>query len=354
MNKKAKEGNFLTDIWYLAMPGRALKKGQMKNLVILDRCVLLGRDNEGSVFCLRDLCPHRGMPLSQGQFDGKELECCYHGWRFSCEGTCVAIPSLGPDTDFKTEKVKVFRYAVKEQNGNIWVYIPDTYRMEYNIHENALLSLPIDQEKSFRFVSSHELPCDVDNAVTGLIDPAHVPHVHASWWWRSKKKQKKKQKNFVPTGLGFKMVAHKPGENAKVYRLFKKKIEIEITFSIPGIRVEHIRYGKTGEIVLLTALTPITEQSTMLHQFFYSNIRVLNALFPLLKMVGNVFIGQDVEILNKQKEGLRQHPPQMLVGEADQQARWYFKLKESYREAARKQEPVNHPLKEKTRLTWYS
>src|SRR5437762_100035 len=61
---------------------------------MLGEPVLLGRDEAGAVFALRDICPHRGMPLSAGNFDGGEIECCYHGWRFAPDGRCTAIPSL--------------------------------------------------------------------------------------------------------------------------------------------------------------------------------------------------------------------------------------------------------------------
>ncbi len=348
------EKTLLTDIWYLVMPGRLLKKGQTIGKIILNRNMVFGRDKNGNIFCLKDLCPHRGVPLSHGLFDGREIECCYHGWRFNGEGTCTKIPAIGDNPDFNTEKVKVFRYAVKEINGNIWVYIPPTYRMKYEVDEDAIADFPLNPDKKFRFVSAHTLECDLDNAVIGLIDPAHVPHVHASWWWRSKKKQKKKQKRFFASKLGFVMAAHKPGTNSKVYNLFKRKLAIEITFSIPGIRVEHIRYGKKGEIVLLTALTPLTDNTTELNQFLYSNIPLVNFLFPILRPIGKVFINQDVQVIKKQKEGLKYDPPLMLIGEADEQAKWYYKLKENFIKSATEKTPLEHPLKEETHLTWYS
>lgn len=348
-----RDKELLTDIWYLAMAGHQLKKGQLIGKVILNRNMVFGRDDEGNIFCLRDLCPHRGVPLSYGNFDGKEIECCYHGWIFNGQGVCTKIPALG-DSAYDTEKIKVFKFPVKEINGNIWVYIPATYRMNYEVMEDAIADFPVSPEKKFMYVSTHELACDLDNAVIGLIDPAHVPNVHASWWWRSKKKQKRKQKKFIPSKMGFVMAAHQPASNSKVYNLFKKNLEIEITFSIPGVRVEHIRYGKKGEIVLLTTLSPLTDHTTELNQFFYTNIPLVRLLFPIIRPIGKVFINQDVAVVNKQKEGLKYDPPLMLVGEADQQARWYYKLKDNFRKAVREKEPLEHPLKENTVLTWYT
>ena len=47
--------------------------------------------------------------------------------------------ALGENTYYHTEKIKVFRYEVKEFNGNIWVYIPATFRMKYQANEEQLL-----------------------------------------------------------------------------------------------------------------------------------------------------------------------------------------------------------------------
>ena len=82
----------------------------------------MGRDRAGAVFALRDICPHRGMPLSFGAFDGTELECCYHGWRFATDGRCTLIPSLVPGQAFDLARIAVARYPAREVQGNIWVF----------------------------------------------------------------------------------------------------------------------------------------------------------------------------------------------------------------------------------------
>ena len=62
---------------------------------------LLGRDAaRRASLRLRDICPHRGMPLSAGRLDGGEVECRYHGWRFAADGRCTAIPSLAAGQRF--------------------------------------------------------------------------------------------------------------------------------------------------------------------------------------------------------------------------------------------------------------
>src|SRR5690606_651066 len=85
---------FLRNIWYFALPSTALRRGRMTARRLLGEPLLFGRAADGTPFALRDVCPHRGIPLSYGRFDGAEIECCYHGWRFDTGGRCTAIPSL--------------------------------------------------------------------------------------------------------------------------------------------------------------------------------------------------------------------------------------------------------------------
>src|SRR5690348_382067 len=92
---------FLKDVWYFATPGGAVARGAFIAKTLLGEPLLIGRDADGAVFAFRDVCPHRGIPLSCGRFDGREIECCYHGWRFSTDGRCTAIPSLVEGQEFE-------------------------------------------------------------------------------------------------------------------------------------------------------------------------------------------------------------------------------------------------------------
>lgn len=112
----------LREAWYYAVAGRRLKPRAMLAKVMLGEPVLIGRDATGAPFALRDLCPHRGMRLSAGNFDGREVECCYHGWRFDTGGQCTAIPALVPGQTFAPSRVHVRSYPVREVQGNIWVF----------------------------------------------------------------------------------------------------------------------------------------------------------------------------------------------------------------------------------------
>jgi phenylpropionate dioxygenase-like ring-hydroxylating dioxygenase large terminal subunit len=86
--------NFLRNLWYFALHSHALKAGQIRQKTILGEPYVFGRTSKGEAFALRDLCPHRGVPLSTGRMADDTVECPYHGWRFKPSGQCSLIPSL--------------------------------------------------------------------------------------------------------------------------------------------------------------------------------------------------------------------------------------------------------------------
>ncbi len=343
------DSELLFDYWYVAVHGPKLARGAMLPVKLLGIDVLLVRGNDGSVSALKDFCPHRGIPLRHGSFDGCEVECCYHGWRFDMQGVCTAIPSLIEQKDIS--KIKTGRFECVEKDGLIWVYV--TTPAKPKAPEIPPPDMPAPINGGFKLVDSLHFPCMIDHAVIGLMDPSHGPYVHKSWWWRTKRSMHEKSKNFAPTPRGFKMVAHRPSSNSFAYKILGGAPMTEIAFQLPGLRTEHITIGKRA-VVLLTALTPIDETNTQLHQFMYTNMPLLNLLKPLLLPFGRAFLQQDLKIVKMQQEGLRPgHASLMLMGDADAQALWYYRLKKEAQAAASEDRAFENPLREKT-LRWRS
>ena len=118
---------FLKDCWWFAALSGDLVSGKLQRYVFHGEPVLLGRDLDGRVYAIRDICPHRAAPLSAGEMirDGKGgacvVQCCYHGWTFDTAGTCTSVPSLTPDQAMDVEKIKVRSYAVREVQGIVWI-----------------------------------------------------------------------------------------------------------------------------------------------------------------------------------------------------------------------------------------
>ncbi len=339
---------FLHNIWYHAMPAAHLRAGQMQKAEIMGQPLLFMRDTAGRATAIRDVCPHRGIPLSYGRFDGREVECCYHGWRFTTQGQCCAIPSLVGDEGVNVEKIRVRHYAVHEANGQLWIYMGDTA----NADPSFVPTLPGITDRVPAVTIQQPFPCHIDHAVVGLMDPAHGPFVHQSWFWRSARSIHEKVKVFAPRPFGWAMVRHRPSKNSKAYKILGGAPETEITFKLPGVRVEHIQVGR-HHVVNLTCVTPINDTQTMVTNSLYWTSPWLNLLKPVVRFFAGVFLGQDKRAVEMQQEGLKHEKNLLLIKDADTQARWYYQLKREYAASREENREFVNPVKECT-LRWRS
>src|ERR1700731_2937120 len=109
---------FLRNLWSRAAQAGDVRAGRMIRRILLGEPVLLGRMTDGEAFALRDICPHRGVPLSAGKIcaDGT-VECAYPGWRFAADGACRAIPSLVEGQALEPSRIRVNSYPLREQDG---------------------------------------------------------------------------------------------------------------------------------------------------------------------------------------------------------------------------------------------
>ena len=338
----------LREAWYYAAPSRKVRPGRMLARTMLGEPVLLGRDRGGTVFALRDICPHRGMPLSEGRFDGREIECCYHGWRFTADGHCTAIPSLADGQTFDLGRIAVRRYPAREVQGNVWAY--------FGSDPAAAPDIPVldgfAASVAPRVVETMRFAAAIDHAVVGLMDPAHGPFVHRAWWWRSAASIHEKAKAFEPSPWGFTMSRHAPSSNSRAYRLLGGAPETEIAFRLPSVRIEQIRAGRYA-VTNLTALTPVDDRTTEVNHCIYWNAPWLSVLKPLLLPYVRAFLRQDRDIMQRQQKGLRFDPVLSLIDDADTQARWYYRLKQEYRRAGAEGREFENPVEPRT-LRWRS
>jgi phenylpropionate dioxygenase-like ring-hydroxylating dioxygenase large terminal subunit len=337
----------LREVWYFAVTGGRVGRRRMLAKTLLGEPLLIGRDGAGQVFALRDLCPHRGIPLSCGAFDGTEIECCYHGWRFATDGRCIAIPSLVEGQSFDLSRIRAKAYPAREVQGNIWVFFGEDPAAAPEIPE-----LPDIGDAVPDLFESVLFPARIDHAVIGLMDPAHGPFVHRAWWWRSRRSIHEKAKPFAPAPWGFRMVRHAPSSNSRAYRILGGAPETEITFRLPSVRIEHIRAGR-HVLCNLTAVTPIDDERTEINHAIYWTMPWLAPLKPVLRPFVRSFLRQDRDIMAKQSVGLAHEPPLLLVNDADVQAKWYYRLKNEYLRARGEGRPFVNPVKERV-LRWRS
>ena len=363
--RQAPDALMLTGFWYRALPADRVHRHQLRKAMLLEIPLVIGRDRLGQPFALRDSCPHRGMPLHGGKFDGENLECSYHGWQFDVHnGQCQLIPSLTQDQTLKVDRIYAGSYPCEEQDNFIWVYIPDPGPQGAGFTKPAEApdGAPQIEKFSAKFNLAYlqaEMPVSIDHGIIGLMDPAHGPFVHQAWWWRSRHSIHEKTKNFEPIPNGFRMSAHTPSSNSAPYKLLRlyadaDSITTTIDFVLPNIRTETIRAGRYW-FSSLTTVTPITRSHCRIDVVAAWNLfRWLPFGPELLKFVFAKFVEQDRRTMEMQAEGLKHSPHLMLIDDADRPAKWYFQLKAAHLDAKRTGEPMKHPMAGPITLKWRS
>ncbi|MGH9528595.1 MAG: Rieske 2Fe-2S domain-containing protein [Terriglobales bacterium] len=363
--RETPDSAMLFGFWYRAAAGNQIPRSGLHKATLLEIPLVVGRDAKGTPFALRDACPHRGMPLSCGKFDGQQVECSYHGWRFDAHtGQCQLIPSLTADQKLKVDRIYAGSYACEEHDDFIWVFITEPAPQGAGFTKAAAPPFVAPRVAIFSdaYKTAHlsaELPCGVDHGVIGLMDPAHGPFVHQAWWWRSGKSIHEKKKNFEPIPDGFRMSAHTPSSNSAPYKLLRlyadaDSIRTTIDFVLPNLRLETIRAGKYW-FSSLTTVTPITRAHCRIDVVAAWNIfRWIPFSAELLKFVFAKFVEQDRKTMEDQAEGLKHNPHLMLIDDADRPAKWYFQLKAAHLESIRTGGEMKHPMAGPVTLKWRS
>ncbi|GMR08286.1 MAG: nitrite reductase small subunit NirD [Gammaproteobacteria bacterium] len=75
------------------------------------------RTADDEVFALRDACPHKGGPLSQGIVHGKRVSCPLHDWKIQLDSGKAVAPDEGCAASFpvKLEGEKLFISTVPNE-----------------------------------------------------------------------------------------------------------------------------------------------------------------------------------------------------------------------------------------------
>jgi phenylpropionate dioxygenase-like ring-hydroxylating dioxygenase large terminal subunit len=357
------DAGFLWDFWYPALRSTEVTGKRLATAMLLEVPLVVGRTSEGRAFAMRDSCPHRGIPLSYGRFDGKTVECSYHGWRFeACTGRCVEIPSLTSQDKLKVERIFAGHYPCEERDGYFWVYMasrgrpaaasaPGT-RLAETIPAAPRLSVFSEEYKITHLAC--DLPSHVDQGIIGLMDPAHGPFVHQSWYWRSRHSIHEKEKKFEPIPNGFRMSPHTPSSNSAPYRMLQKytgePVTTTIDFVLPNIRTEEIRSGK----LWFSSRATVTPVKRDLCRIDFA--AAWNLLLPvwIFRIFAQKFLRQDQETMILQAEGLKHNPRLMLIDDADRPAKWYFGLKANLMESRRTGRAMVHPISGPVTLHWRS
>ncbi len=320
----------LKDYWYVACLSSELPAGRLLARTILGTPLVVFRDAAGAPAALFDRCLHRNARLSAGDcFDGK-VGCPYHGWVYDASGACVEIPSLGPaqcaqalDAHGHAEAGlqrapadvgRVRRFEVKEQDGLVFVFLGDDVA-----HARAEpFRVPKWGEAGWlTYFMVTRFPNGVTNLVENFMDVPHTVFVHKGWFRNRKLKpvpavvERRRGEVLVTyeqqqdelTGAGFLM---NPTGEPMVHTDH---------FFVPNVtRVDYL-WGQRSGYVISSQVTPIGPLDSLVYTsisyrlpFDVPGDLLARGLRRFMKWYTTQVIGQDVDIMRVQREGLTSAP----------------------------------------------
>jgi phenylpropionate dioxygenase-like ring-hydroxylating dioxygenase large terminal subunit len=281
--------------WYPILESRQLSRNKPLGVMRLGERLVLWREANGHIACMRDRCPHRSAMLSRGKIRDGCIECPYHGLRFASDGRCTIIPANGCDAAVP-DGFNLAPIAVREEHGVVWYW--------YGARQPTA-ELPWPSEIAELGGNAVSIHYDADipqlRAVENVFDFHHLNFVHR---WT------------IP-GVGPRVDDFKTAQNGGEIRFsgtlrqertwIKNDSQFSAKFRFPGVCSI-----KSGRIDIALAVTPIDAKRTWIWTRYnhhclpsYLGGGVLSRLFAILDYF--VFKFQDIHVLRSQLDPVGRH-----------------------------------------------
>ena len=170
-------GDLFRQYWIPVLPVSFLSEsgGMPRRVKLLGENLVLFRNGRGVVGLIGAYCSHRLAPLFFGRIEDDGLRCPYHGWKYGPEGTCLEMPNVPAEQQFR-EDIHHPGYRCVEEAGIIWTYMGAS-RTPPPLPQFEFMKVPQEQRiyRPFRQESNYL------QAMEGGIDPTHVMWLHSPY-----------------------------------------------------------------------------------------------------------------------------------------------------------------------------
>ena len=144
-----------------------------KAIRIMGEDLVAFRAKNGTMGVMHRHCAHRGASLEYGIITQDGIQCCYHGWTYSVDGTLKEAPCEQDDTRLK-ETVCQGAYPAFERNGLVFAYLGPPERQP-----------PFPEIDSYGFPEDTKLvafsniyPCNWLQVYENIMDHMHTAVLH--------------------------------------------------------------------------------------------------------------------------------------------------------------------------------
>jgi phenylpropionate dioxygenase-like ring-hydroxylating dioxygenase large terminal subunit len=284
--------------WFVAARSESLGMHQPLARTIDGAAVVLFRDSDGRATALEDRCPHKNVALSLGRVQLGELQCRYHGWRFSADGLLKDVPCHSPDE--RLPRCRIPGYQVCEQDGWIWIRdaaspgaaVPPSHRRD---------------ARHYWFEFEYVVEAPFDLILENGLDCSHTGFAHEGLFRSAPTQYVTTHLEETPTGVRSTMIDEQGTASSDLRSRLARRQTIHHSDEIilPHTLKVDYRVGRRHLVTVLIC-TPEDETRTRV----YNRTGVDYGLWtPMvgryIERLARKVVAQDVEILNSQGECLR-------------------------------------------------
>lgn len=293
-----KDWEILSQHWY---PIAAIDElsTQPKQVTLLDVKIAAYKTESGEIHLVRDICPHRGVPLTKGWVEGEEIICPYHGLRYNSEGKCTQIPAQ-PDLAKISDRFSLTKFPVILKYGLVWTslqnrnpeaaLLPELDTWEQEEHQNILPPF-VDISGS----SGRQLE--------GFIDVAHFAWVHHNAFaTRENPIVPKYSTTKTSYGLHTEYVSDVSNYPHGLQHLAPKDFLWKRVFDVypPFSAILTVHFPNDGVLKILNACCPISHNKTRLFVPLTRNFDTTGDLQAVYDFNAQIF-AEDQEFVESQK-----------------------------------------------------
>ncbi|GLC35706.1 hypothetical protein PLESTB_000485900 [Pleodorina starrii] len=171
--------------WVPVCPLSSLDPSSPTPVVLLGQPLVVWRHSVRGWVVIRDVCPHRLAPLSEGRLEagGTRLACSYHGWEFSEEGQCKKNPQLASDlrasaTACASKRSCVTSFPTLELDGILFAWLDASEEGLQAARTAPKPELTDERAVSYFNWFMNEMPADYPFWLEQSMDPTHANFLH--------------------------------------------------------------------------------------------------------------------------------------------------------------------------------
>jgi vanillate O-demethylase monooxygenase subunit len=267
---------------------------QPLSAALLDERLVVYRTTAGVVVA-KDLCLHRGAPLTLGWVEGDEIVCAYHGFRYGPDGYCTRVPAH-PGLGI-SHKLRLTTYPALEQHGIVWTCLsgqplappPDWPEADDALYRKLHLS-PEDWDAS------------AARMIENFLDIAHFSWIHdGTFGNRAHPEMTPYAVTTTPSGFeyGYDYLAANPGGGPLPdEQVIQRHMSYEVVMPF-AVRLA-IHYPGDRRHVVMTAAAPVSARRVRIFFFIARNFDHQVAAEVLLDWERNI-LSQDRRVVERQR-----------------------------------------------------